>query len=102
VIGEDLPALDLLKFFEIQGVIWRSCPVGAQFHNSVCEAMVKKAKRTLQYIYGDARLSTLEVETALKHVVVILNSWPLAKLSRRHGRGMRQETTSLYPEFAEP
>ena len=74
MIGDKLPALDWAQFAKSQVVIWRSCPVGAQFHNSACEATVKKAKRTLQNIYGDTRLCTLELETTLKHIVVNLNS----------------------------
>ena len=85
MIGEEQPALNWAKFAESQGMIWQSCPAGAQFRNSVCEATVKKAKRTLQPIYSDARLSTLEVETALKLVATILKSLPLTR-NQRHKR----------------
>jgi len=68
VISNNLPVLDWAKFAESQGVIWWSCPAEAQFRNGAYEVVVKKAKRTLQHIYGDARLSTPELETALKCV----------------------------------
>ena len=101
MIGDELPALDWLQFTKSQGVIWQSCPVGAQFHNGACEATVKKAKKTLQHIYSNTRLTALEVEIALKRIVAILNSQPLAR-HLRHDKGMGQDATSLHPEFMEP
>ena len=62
---------------------------------------MKKAKRTLQRIYGEAKLCALELETALKRVVAILNSRPLANIGG-HIKGMGEEANSMHPDIAEP
>ena len=101
MIGNKEESLDWAKIVVSQGITWRTCPAGAQFHNGASKAVVKKAKRTFQHIYGEAKLTALETETVLKRVLAILNSRLLTN-THLSPDGWGQTEDSLLPKYAEP
>ena len=96
-ISDNKVYLDWQKIVAKVGITWRTCPAGAQFQNGASEAVVKKAKRTFHHIYGESKLTALEMETALKRITAILGSQPLAASYKPvHGTG--QGETSFQPD----